>query len=221
MIWRKNMWKFKSWKGKDKCLFLVSMGVILCILAFPAERLNGKNPASAGVWPVSNGLGNTLSISQSTKNPSDGKIGSFEEDAAEAAAAVGTTYEAMLEKRVKEILKHVDGVGQVDVMIVLKSSAEKVIHMDSSISRSTTEENDAGGGTRKIENEEQEKTAVLTGNESSRSPIIEKELYPEISGMIISAAGGGDPTVCSEISAAMEALFDLPAHKIKVLKRVD
>ena len=52
-------------------------------------------------------------------------------------------------------------------------------------------------------------------------PIVEKELYPEISGIVISASGGGNPTVQAEISAAMEALFDLPAHKIKVLKRVE
>lgn len=215
------MWKFKSWKGKDKCLFLVSVGVILCILAFPAERLNGNDTAAAGIWPVSAGSGSTLTVSQSTKGPSGGENGSLGDDAVEAAAAAGTTYEAMLEKRVKEILKHVDGVGQVDVMIVLKSSAEKVIHVDSSISRSATEEKDAGGGNRKIESEEQENSAVLTGSDGGRNPIIEKELYPEISGIIISATGGGDPTVRSEISAAMEALFDLPAHKIKVLKRVD
>lgn len=32
------MWKFKSWKGKDKWLFLLTMGVILCILAFPMGK---------------------------------------------------------------------------------------------------------------------------------------------------------------------------------------
>ena len=54
------------------------------------------------------------------------------------------------------------------------------------------------------------------GNE----PVVQKELKPELSGIIISAAGGGSPAVQAEISAAMEALFGLPAHKIKVLKRV-
>ena len=52
-------------------------------------------------------------------------------------------------------------------------------------------------------------------------PIVEKELRPELSGIVISAQGGGNPTVQAEISAAMEALFGLPAHKIKVLKRVE
>ena len=48
-----------------------------------------------------------------------------------------------------------------------------------------------------------------------------KELDPEISGMVISAQGGDSPKVQAEISQAMEALFGLEAHKIKVLKRVE
>ena len=42
----------------------------------------------------------------------------------------------------------------------------------------------------------------------------------QVSGIIISADGGGSSVVKTEISQAMEALFDLPPHKIKVLKRV-
>ena len=49
---------------------------------------------------------------------------------------------------------------------------------------------------------------------------MEKELKPELSGIVISADGGGSTAVKAEISEAMEALFGLPAHKIKVLKRV-
>ncbi len=69
-----------------------------------------------------------------------------------------------------------------------------------------------------------EENTVLAGAGSSTSgssPIIEKEISPEISGIIISAEGGGSGRVKSEISEAMEALFGLPPHKIKVLKRVE
>ncbi|MDO5406733.1 MAG: stage III sporulation protein AG, partial [Eubacteriales bacterium] len=141
--------------------------------------------------------------------------------AVEVSATPAGTYEAVLEKRVREILKHVEGVGTVDVMIVLKSSAEKVIHVDGSSSLASTEEKDSSGGTRRIESQEQENSAVLLAGEGQNAPIIEKELYPEISGIVISATGGGDPKIQAEISAAMEALFDVPAHKIKVLKRVE
>ena len=84
-----------------------------------------------------------------------------------------------------------------------------------------TEEQDGSGGTRRIESEEQGQSTIMMSNGGGNMPIIEKELRPEISGIIISAEGGGKLSVKAEISAAMEALFGLPAHKIKVLKRVE
>lgn len=217
------MWKFKSWKGRDKWLFLLTIGVILCILAFPADSLTKKSRK------VQAHVTDGAAVSGSEPLQADGWMEdqnvtkeSGSEPALPVSAKVSNSYEAELEARVREILTHVDGVGTVDVMIVLKSSAEKVIHTDSSSSFSTTEEQDSGGGVRKIGSEEKEDTTVLVAGEGQgNTPIVEKELRPELSGIIISASGGGSPTVRAEISAAMEALFDLPAHKIKVLKRVE
>lgn len=257
------MLKFKSWKGRDKWLFFLTIGVILCILAFPVESLTQKtravsgsaggiktSAAQGGTGGNTNGDGIQGSGAKGTRWQESGNGGGTGPDgkeaegsgvtdgasqdaaagasgiqeagaALEAAARVSNSYEAELEQRVREILKNVDGVGKVDVMIVLKSSAQKVVHTDSSSSRSLTDEKDSTGGTRKIENEESGDTTVFTTGDGQSTPIIEKELRPELSGIIISASGGGNPTVRAEISAAMEALFDLPAHKIKVLKRVE
>lgn len=247
------MLKFKSWKGRDKWLFFLTIGVILCILAFPVESLTQKsrgvsgNAGAAGMEEMTSDRGNGLagknrkdpagddgnSLARDDGNSLGGDNGNTSaafagdsgtdgtESALEAAARVSNSYEAELEQRVREILKNVDGVGKVDVMIVLKSSSQKVVHTDNSFSRSVTDEKDSTGGTRKIENEENDSTTVFTSGDGQSTPIIEKELRPELSGIIISASGGGNPTVRAEISAAMEALFDLPAHKIKVLKRVE
>lgn len=144
--------------------------------------------------------------------------------AVETAAAgqnSGTKYEEELEKRVKKVLRNVDGVGEVDVMIVLKSSEEKIYRVDKNTSSSQVEEEDTSGGKRRTQEQEESQSTVLTGGGGSSAPVLEKELKPEISGIIISAQGGGSPVVKAEISAAMEALFDVPPHKIKVLKRVD
>ena len=40
-------------------------------------------------------------------------------------------------------------------------------------------------------------------------------------GVAVSADGGGDARIQAEISAALEALFHVPQHKIRVLKRVE
>ncbi len=137
------------------------------------------------------------------------------------------SYEAVLENRVKEVLKKVEGVGAVDVLIVLKSSEERVYRTDGKSSQSSTKEVDSAGGSREVTEQQEEVNTVLSsggGNLSGNGgsgALLEKELRPELSGIIISAQGGGSPAVKAEITEAMEALFGLPAHKIKVLKRVE
>ena len=209
------MWRFKSLKGKDKWLLLLTIGIIFCILAFPTDRLNRKESADRASQPDIR-----LDDEGEKNGGQQAGSGGFEE-AVPAGAKAGDSYEAEMERRVREILKHVEGVGEVDVMIVLKSSAERVVHTDGSSSCSITEEQDSNGGTRKIKSQEQEQNTVMVSGSGESAPMIAKELYPEISGIIISAEGGGAPGVQAEISAAMEALFGLPAHKIKVLKRVE
>ncbi len=195
-----------NWKmGKDKWLILLAVGLIILILTFPS----GSGAKKGGeVKP------------QTTAELREGLV-TEPGEAVTTAAKAERTYEEQLEQRVKQILKNVDGVGTVDVMIVLKSSEEKVLRVDRNTSDSSTEEVDSGGGTRKILSSEQQESTILTGQGENTAPIVEKELRPEIEGIIISAQGGGSPTVKAEISGAMEALFDLPPHKIKVLKRVE
>ena len=80
---------------------------------------------------------------------------------------------------------------------------------------------DAGGGTRLVQSQEISEKTILTDQNGSEGPLLEKRLYPEISGVAVIASGGGSPKVQAEISAAVEALFGVPSHKIKVLKRVE
>lgn len=207
------MWKFKSWKGKDKWLFLLTVGVIFCILAFPAERIFGT-----GIKTEKTSAGGALSDVKSAAAESVSPDRSPE--ALPVSASATDSYETWLEQRIRELLKHVDGVGEVDVMVVLESSSEKVWQSDGSSSTSLTEETDSAGGSRKIESREQEHSTVVLSGDGKSEPMLTKELRPQISGIIISAEGGGSPQIQAEISAAMESLLGLPAHKIKVLKRV-
>jgi len=194
--------------GKDKWLILLAVGMIILILTFPS----GSGMA-AKVERTAESKNQTALQKGIVTEPADGE--------AAAAAGADRTYEEQLEARVKKILKTVDGVGQVEVMIVLKSSEEKVLRVDKNSSDSSTDEKDSSGGTRKITSADRKENTILTGSGENTSPIVEKEIRPEIEGIIISAQGGGSPTVKAEISGAMEALFNLPPHKIKVLKRVE
>ena len=133
----------------------------------------------------------------------------------EEAAAAGLSAIALTDHDT------VDGVGEADVMITVKSSEEKVFRVDRSVSDSSTEETDSAGGSRRVSSGSQEENTVLTGSGGGEFPIVEKELMPEIEGVAVSADGGGDARIQAEISAALEALFHVPQHKIRVLKRVE
>ena len=150
----------------------------------------------------------------------DGSFAYSKNPAGEEAAAKeeSGSYEEKLERRIRELLKSVDGVGEADVMVVLKSSEERIWHVDKSSTSSVTEESgSSSGSSRVIREENQSESTVLDGK--SQSPVMEKEVKPEISGVVISADGGGSAVIRAEISEAMEALLGLPANKIKVMKR--
>ncbi len=203
MDWKKE--KLQSiWKvNKEKLIFLFCSGLLLFILAFPNE--GPTKQASSGSAAAEQGTAGPFSsetFAQASAPPSGGS----------------SSYEKELEERIQALLSGVDGVGEVEVLVILKSSEEKILHVDQNTSSSVTEETNADGTGRVVRQQELSESTVLEGQASS--PVVEKELMPEISGIVISADGGGSAVVRAEISEAMEALFGLPSHKIKVLKRV-
>ena len=195
---------------KENWIVLVCTGLILMIVAIPGKEKTGslQTDKSSG-WKG-------IEHFQENREEENTSINQ-EEDTQDAFAY---SYEMVMEKRVREVLAKVEGVGEVDVLIVLKSSEEKVYQTDGKTSQSSTKEQDSSGASREITQQQKEQSTVFLNRESA-NPVLEKEIRPEISGIIISAQGGGSPTIRAEITEAMEALFDLPAHKIKVLKRVE
>lgn len=51
-----------------------------------------------------------------------------------------------------------------------------------------------------------------------RTPYIIQETMPEIEGIVIVAQGGDDARIAQMLSEASQALFNVPAHKVAVLK---
>lgn len=213
----KSGWRIeKRWlAGKERWLFLLACGLFCLLFAALPERnerregqenVQGFGTEAQAVWSAQ-------SAALEPSGPEQG-VSHFQTD------AMGS-YEKELEERVREILKHVEGVGAVDVMILLHSSGERVVHVDQEKNRTSTEEKDKQGGSRRVLTEEVSQEPLMSGGGSESTPFVEKELRPEIAGVVISAEGGGSAVVKAEISEAMEALFGLPAHKIKVLKRVE
>lgn len=153
----------------------------------------------------------------------DGKEGSEDDKKQISGGSQDTSdYEAYLEEKTARTLQYVEGVGKVKVMITLKSGAQKIIEKDQQSSSQTTEEEDSQGGTRTSNDISSDKTSVYEQNsDGSQSPYVSKELSPEIEGVVVIADGGDNAVVVKNITEAVQALFGVEAHKIKIMKRAD
>lgn len=128
-------------------------------------------------------------------------------------------YAESLEKRVEEILSCMEGVGNVKVMITLKTSKELVVEKDSPSSRNSIVENDANGGNRSTsEYQDQEATIYTTDENGNKIPYVIKTKEPEIEGVTVVAEGGNNAIIQKNISEVIQALFHIEVHKIKVVK---
>ena len=152
--------------------------------------------------------------------PTEGKSKENKEEKKEELLAVTEeTYEELLEKRLTEILSCVEGVGKTRVMITMKATGEKIILKETPYTRSETSEIDSEGGSRDVKELSQSDTAVyIEGSDGSKVPYVVQETKPQIEGVIVIAEGGGDIYTVKEIIEAVSALFDVPSHKIKVMK---
>lgn len=123
------------------------------------------------------------------------------------------------EKRLEELFGNIDGAGNVKVMITYKSGPEKVVATETKSSEESSQESDTDGTERTSKNVSSEvKMAYSQNDMSSGEPFIVKEKTPEIEGIVVVAEGGDDIIVKDAISKAAQALFNVPAHKVEVLK---
>ena len=214
MDWKKD--KLKSiWKlNKEKLIFLFCAGMLLFLVSLPAEGNGaGADGSEAGADWIGTSWGSSARDSASDMGRTRSGVGGREGQ--DGGSGVSPSYEEELEARIGRLLSQVEGVGEADVMVVLKSSEERVYRVDQNRMVSQLDGNEDSQGEKRQELSE---STVLAGQD--QEPVMEKELRPEISGIVISAEGGGSAVVRAEVSEAMEALFGLPQHKIKVLKRV-
>lgn len=121
-------------------------------------------------------------------------------------------YTGALEARLENALANVKGVGNVKVMITLASSAEKVVEKDREMS-SDVQEGDGGG-----KNTSSSETAVYANGNGEETPYVKQELSPRIEGVLVIAEGGDNAVVIENITEAVQALFGVDTHKIKVMK---
>lgn len=172
---------------------LAVAAIILIICSLPQNQLSNLNQAQS--------MGSSLDT--------DGDTSLF-------------SYEHELEKRLEQILGGMEGITSVDVMITLSATSEKVLEKSIQLEENKQEiEKGSGESLEKSVTSSLSKKneALLTGNTSGSMPYIVKEMSPSIQGVVVAARGNITQTKIREISEAVQALFGIEAHKIKVIEK--
>lgn len=184
--------KLKNFRpDKTQLVLLILAGVLLLVIA----------------WPAKSGTSTSAGPTVETEGQSGGTADSVE------------VYVKSMEAKVTKLLEAVEGAGKVQVMLTVKTSKELVVEKDVSESEERIEETDASGGSRKNENKSYNETTIYgSQTQNGSGPYVTKEIQPEIQGVVVAAQGGDVPEVVEEITRAVEVLFDIPIHKIKVVK---
>ena len=123
-----------------------------------------------------------------------------------------------MEEKLENVLAKVDGVGKVKVIISFKNTGEKIIAKDENTSSENIQETDSSGGVRTTNQSSSESTNIYYDSEAGSAPYVKSENLPEVEGVIVVAQGGGDGVIAANIISAVESLFGVQIHKVKVLK---
>lgn len=191
MLWQQFMNKEGGEKKRrDRWMLLALFGILILVI----------------VWPVG-----------SKSKEADNQVSESVAGTEKRTYNYAEQYTASVELRLKEILENVDGAGAVQVMITVKNNGEQVVEKDKSYSESKTIQSGDGGKNTTTANTSRSESTVYDRTDSG-SPYVVKQLEPEIEGVLVAAQGAGDETVVNEITYAVQVLFDVPVHKIKVVK---
>ena len=66
-----------------------------------------------------------------------------------------------------------------------------------------------------------EEETIYQENDSGKYPYVVSWTNPKVTGVLVIAEGGGNTKVKAEILEAVQALFGIEPHKIKIMKRTN
>lgn len=153
--------------------------------------------------------------------PTDTKEKKQAEESKENISKENNTMEASkdeIERKLEDILEKIDGAGDVKVMITYQDSGTQVVEKDKNTSENSLEESDSTGGVRSTKEQQLQESTVYEDADAGNTPFVSKELLPKVEGILIVASGGDNQKVKQNISEAVLALFQVEAHRIKIVK---
>lgn len=220
-IRKESIMKFLN--NKNNLLIIVLLGVLFMVIAIPVDTAgtggksaSGRNDNS-GYQTKNTGTGYQAGGTAAYTAAGDGTAG-YDETAGTGYVWEQEQYIKEMEAKAESLLSGVNGAGQVKVMITLRASSEQVVEKDMPVTRSQTSEQDSQGGSRMVSEFATEDATVYRKGNGYEEPYVVKTLSPSVEGVVVVAEGAGNGEVSKNLSEAVQILFGVEAHRVKVLK---
>lgn len=203
--WDKLLQPLSSKEGKkiNKPKYFIGLGLIGVLIILTSNWLQAPDPSPS---PYTEGDLRQQSDTSATA------------DASEQTNSI-TELESEYEKQLKPLLENIDSVSDVDIMINLAATHEKVYDKNLIISKQTTKETDKNGGEREIEDYSREQQLVLVRQGDREVPLLTKTSKPEVSGVFVTAKGVDQLEVKGWVVEAISRVLDVPSHRVSVLPK--
>ncbi len=128
-------------------------------------------------------------------------------------------YEMRYENQLRETLAEIIGVNDVSVSINLAESEKNVYETNVRRGRQDTTETDREGGTRQVEDIQEEENVVIVRSGDKEEALIVSKEKPTVAGVLVVAEGVDNVQVKAWVIEAVSRLLDVPAHRVSVLPK--
>lgn len=180
--------------GQKKIKNLIAVCIVLAFILIAMDVFSPGNNKLSAATTTKNNTDTTKIVNQTDEN----------------------NYEENQKNDLKNILKKMNGVGDVEVMMTFESGEEKVPAYDKDGQKTTTEETDNQGGNRINKQDTDSSKVVMTTNDGNNEPFILTTYKPKIIGVMILAEGAENSKVKYEIQQAISKLYNLSLDKVNV-----
>ena len=197
---------------KEKWLIFLLAGLLFALVFWPQSKTDGTDDSATDFFQSLNG-------ESGQENEEDLDAASNEAEA-DSGCLILTgdeeDYAQYLSQKLTAYLKQMDGAGEVEAWVTLKSGEQEVLYEEKSSQTTSLSEADSQGGTREETTEDVTRTVIYGAD---GNPYVVQTTLPEVQGVLVLAEGGDNSTVRLDIVEAVQVLFGLDAHKIKVVKK--
>ncbi len=189
---------------KENFVVILLIGVLLLVIAWPVSEQEDTASAKYG---ISDTVSATIA-ENITEEESSALYGSQD----------WLAYADFLEHTLEELLSTMEGAGKVKVMVTLESSGESIVEKDVTTGIDASTQVNADGGSHNTSANEKTGETVYVQQDRVSYPYVKQVISPQVAGVVVSVQGGDNLTLNKNITEAIQALFGIDAHKIKIIK---